>query len=253
MTVTRQLGAGPFAIALVPGPRRLAPFVGLARVTSLARSSPTSPEKLFAGLYAGRDIDSRRSWPARSRHAACPFRGCDWSARGCRCRRWRECCASSASRPAPSRRGNWKGSPHRRAPPARAPTGVERLRCLRHWCRRCRYAGKVKADDLPGIGRIGEDLLIAGHGGIEADLADRRFRSAPKPCAFEQGAVGQHQRRRERMPPRYVRRWASGASVMGMPWICAENRDARPCRVNLRDSYIRLTFQRVGLIGPDLR
>ena len=30
-----------------------------------------------------------------------------------------------------------------------------------------------EGDDLPGIGRVGEDLLIAGHGGVEADLADR--------------------------------------------------------------------------------
>ncbi len=30
-----------------------------------------------------------------------------------------------------------------------------------------------EGDDLPGIGGVGEDLLIAGHGGIEADLADR--------------------------------------------------------------------------------
>ena len=30
-----------------------------------------------------------------------------------------------------------------------------------------------EGDDLPGIGRIGEDLLVAGHGGVEADLAHR--------------------------------------------------------------------------------
>ncbi len=31
---------------------------------------------------------------------------------------------------------------------------------------------KGEGDDLPGIGRIGENLLIAGHRGVEADLAD---------------------------------------------------------------------------------
>ena len=30
-----------------------------------------------------------------------------------------------------------------------------------------------EGDDLPGVGGIGEDLLVAGHGGVEADLADR--------------------------------------------------------------------------------
>ena len=44
-----------------------------------------------------------------------------------------------------------------------------------------------EGDDLPGIGRIGEDFLIAGHRGVEADLADRlarwrRGRSLPARC-----------------------------------------------------------------------
>jgi len=29
-----------------------------------------------------------------------------------------------------------------------------------------------EGDDLPGIGGIGEDLLVAGHRGVEADFAD---------------------------------------------------------------------------------
>ena len=35
-------------------------------------------------------------------------------------------------------------------------------------------------DQLPGVGGIGQDLLIAGHAGIEDDFADRRSRRAPK-------------------------------------------------------------------------
>ena len=31
--------------------------------------------------------------------------------------------------------------------------------------------GKCKCDDLPGIGRVCHDFLIAGHRGIETDLA----------------------------------------------------------------------------------
>ena len=37
-----------------------------------------------------------------------------------------------------------------------------------------------EGDDLPGIGGIGHDLLVAGHRGVEADLADR-LSGAPKP------------------------------------------------------------------------
>ena len=42
-----------------------------------------------------------------------------------------------------------------------------------------------EGDDLPGVGRVGQRFLIAGHAGVEADLADRRGRCwrvcAPKP------------------------------------------------------------------------
>ena len=42
-------------------------------------------------------------------------------------------------------------------------------------------------DDLTGIGRIGEDLLVAGHARVEHDLAGRFARGAgrqsPKPRA----------------------------------------------------------------------
>ena len=54
---------------------------------------------------------------------------------------------------------------------------------------------KGEGDDLPIVGRVGQDLLIAGHGGVEADLADRLARRA-KPFAFEHRAVGQHENRR---------------------------------------------------------
>src|SRR5664279_1507187 len=52
-----------------------------------------------------------------------------------------------------------------------------------------------EGDDLPGVRRIGEDLLIAGHGGIEADLADRVAYGA-QALALQHGSVGQHQKRR---------------------------------------------------------
>jgi hypothetical protein len=52
-----------------------------------------------------------------------------------------------------------------------------------------------EGDDLAGVGRIGDDLLVAGHRGIEADLARLDLGSADA-LAPEDGAVGQHQRGR---------------------------------------------------------
>jgi len=53
---------------------------------------------------------------------------------------------------------------------------------------------KGEGDELPGIGRIGENLLIAGHRGVEADLADRlAFRAEAK--TLQHGAVGEHEQR----------------------------------------------------------
>ena len=57
-----------------------------------------------------------------------------------------------------------------RCAPRRPPA-----RCPRRWPRHCRY-GKGEGDDLVHVGRVGEDLLIAGHGGVEA-----RPRPAPRP------------------------------------------------------------------------
>src|SRR6516225_5440277 len=51
-----------------------------------------------------------------------------------------------------------------------------------------------EGDDLLGIGRIGQDLLIASHRGIEADLADRVPRGA-EALSFEYGAVGKDEER----------------------------------------------------------
>jgi len=51
-----------------------------------------------------------------------------------------------------------------------------------------------EGDDLPGVGGIGEDLLVAGHGGVEADLA-HRMAGCAKAQAFEHGAVREHEQR----------------------------------------------------------
>jgi hypothetical protein len=48
--------------------------------------------------------------------------------------------------------------------------------------------GKGEVDDLTGIGGVGHDLLIAGHRGVEADLAHRLAR-APRPRPFRHRAV----------------------------------------------------------------
>ena len=51
-----------------------------------------------------------------------------------------------------------------------------------------------EGDELPGIGGIGEDLLIAGHRGVEADFADRlAFRAEAE--TLQHGAIGKHEER----------------------------------------------------------
>ena len=52
--------------------------------------------------------------------------------------------------------------------------------------------GEGEGDDLPGIGGVGQDFLIAGDGGVEADLADRFARRAEAE-ALDRGAVLQNE------------------------------------------------------------
>src|SRR6516162_2250567 len=54
---------------------------------------------------------------------------------------------------------------------------------------------KGEGNDLPGIGRIGENLLIAGHRGVEADLA-HGIAGGAEAEPFEYGAVGKDKERR---------------------------------------------------------
>ncbi len=51
---------------------------------------------------------------------------------------------------------------------------------------------KGEADDLPGIRGIGKDFLIAGHRGVEANLAHRAF-FRPEAAAVEYRPVGENQ------------------------------------------------------------
>ena len=68
--------------------------------------------------------------------------------------------------------------------------------------------GEGEGDDLGGVGRVGQDLLIAGHRGVEADLADRRAGRADAE-ALDHVAVGEHEHaRRDARPP------AGGRSVV---------------------------------------
>src|SRR5580700_7046968 len=55
--------------------------------------------------------------------------------------------------------------------------------------------GEGEGDDLARIGRIGEDLLVAGHRGVEADFA-HRLSGGAEADAFEHRAVGEHEQRR---------------------------------------------------------
>ena len=51
-----------------------------------------------------------------------------------------------------------------------------------------------EGDDLSGIGRVGQDFLVTGHRGVEADLPHPRHRST-QAAPPDQGAVGQGQNR----------------------------------------------------------
>ena len=58
-----------------------------------------------------------------------------------------------------------------------------------------------EGDDLAGIGRVGQDLLVARHRGVEADLAGRLADGADAE-AFENRAVLEHENgRRARLGP----------------------------------------------------
>ena len=63
--------------------------------------------------------------------------------------------------------------------------------------------GEGEGHDLGGVGRIGEDLLVAGHRGVEADFADRRADGADA-VALDHVAVGERQHAGDdaRTPPR---------------------------------------------------
>ena len=57
--------------------------------------------------------------------------------------------------------------------------------------------GRGHHDDLPGVRRVGQDLLVAGHPGVEHRLAERLPRRAERGPA-EHGAVLEHEQRRAR-------------------------------------------------------
>ena len=54
--------------------------------------------------------------------------------------------------------------------------------------------GKGEGDDLPGVGRIGQNFLVAAHCGVEADLAHSFALRAEAP-AMKDRSVGERERR----------------------------------------------------------
>ena len=53
---------------------------------------------------------------------------------------------------------------------------------------------KGEGDDLPGVGGVGEDFLVAGHRRVEADFADR-FAGRAEAKTFDDEPVRQHDQR----------------------------------------------------------
>ena len=82
-----------------------------------------------------------------------------------------------------------------------------------------------EGNELPGIGRVGEDFLIARHGGVEADLADRVPGGAQSE-AFQNGPVGQYQKRRWLgLSPRFARSPGGGGFGLGHGVLLAYYRE----------------------------
>ena len=75
-----------------------------------------------------------------------------------------------------------------------------------------------EGDDLPGIRRVGQDLLIAGHRGIEADLADGDAGGA-RALALDHRAVGQNEKRGRRLD-RPIGRRARHCGLFGQRFTC---------------------------------
>ena len=103
--------------------------------------------------------------------------------------------------------------------------------------------GEGEGDDLPGIGGIGEDFLVAGHGGVEAHLADRVAGRA-EAHAFEHGAVGEHEQRGRLGLGPGARLGGAGERLAGVCWLFLGHR--RPKSQPRRRSRIGSTRSRGG-------
>ena len=108
--------------------------------------------------------------------------------------------------------------------------------------------GKVKVMICAGVGRVGQDLLVAGHRRVEADLADRRAGRADAE-ALDDVAAREHQNagRPARPPaatsPRRVRRrmercvaFAMGAVLKRRPLGASSRRAARTFRGTMAET-----------------
>ena len=202
---------GFLAIALVPGPRRLAPFVGLARGDLLGEveafqagkalrlleqriAIAASPPPALAITPCGMPFSRIRLVSARVSMPATAGMLCVFSQR------------SSAGQAAII--GGMLGIGAHDQAAHRRREGLDVFVIGADDA----DMGKGEGDDLPGIGGIGEDLLIAGHRGVEADLADRRCRPRRSPC-LRRRCRRPASRRRAKMRRRGAA-WAD-ASVMG--------------------------------------
>src|SRR5258708_5790542 len=83
--------------------------------------------------------------------------------------------------------------------------------------------GKGENDDLSGVGRIAEDLLISCHRGVEADFAHRLTVGAEGP-SLEHCSIGQH-KGRARKPLRLVSSGCGSCKRHEEPRVAAENRE----------------------------
>ncbi len=108
-------------------------------------------------------------------------------------------------------------------------------------------------DDLAGVRRIGEDLLVAGHRGVEHHFADGRSERADRP-AVEHRPIGQSQHRRRDWRKKHARRGTrvggdgfGHGRTCGLP--CGAGRGARTCEAGTPPVEDRSRFEVTNCTG----
>ena len=165
-----------------------------SRLTSLARSMPSSPGQSAASLLQRVEVELARRRDARSRSSAAPRAAPAGSARACRRRKCRSAPSPHpAGKSCSARKLVGAVTASRTRQPSACASAASTSSSLAPTLPMC---GKVKATTCLRVGRVGHHFLVTGHGGVEAQLADRLALGAEAP-APDRPAIGEdHDARR---------------------------------------------------------